>query len=71
MLADALAMLGGGLTNAADETAIVTVTPNQMRGQSTAIYLFCVSFLGLSIGATSVALVTDYIFHDKKMYLGR
>ena len=67
LLAVALTMLGGAMTSAAGLVAIVTVTPNQMRGQATAIYLFCISFLGLSIGATSVALVTDYIFHDEKM----
>ena len=67
LLAVASTMLGGAMTSAAGLVAIVTVTPNQMRGQATAIYLFCISFLGLSIGATSVALVTDYIFHDEKM----
>ena len=61
------AMFGGAMTSAAGVVAIVTVTPNQMRGQATAIYLFCISFLGLSIGATSVALITDYIFYDEKM----
>ena len=61
------AMFGGAMTSAAGVVAIVTVTPNQMRGQATAIYLFCISFLGLSIGATSVALITDYMFYDEKM----
>ena len=61
------AMFGGAMTSAAGVVAIVTVTPNQMRGQATAIYLFCISFLGLGIGATSVALITDYMFYDEKM----
>ena len=60
-------MFGGAITSAAGVVAIVSVTPNQMRGQATAIYLFCISLLGLSVGATSVALITDYIFHDEKM----
>ena len=55
------------MTSAAGVVAIETETPNQMRGQATAFYLFYISFFGLSIGATSVALITDYVFNDEKM----
>ena len=61
------AIFGGAMTSAAGIVAIVTVTPNQIRGRATAIYLFCISFLGLSFEATSVALITEYTFYDKKM----
>ena len=42
--------------------AIVEIVPNQMRGQTTAVYLFIVNLIGLGIGPTAVALVTDYVF---------
>jgi MFS family permease len=44
--------------------AIVAVVPNQMRGQTTAVYLFIVNLIGLGVGPTAVALVTDYVFAD-------
>jgi Na+-driven multidrug efflux pump len=44
--------------------AIQEVMPNAMRGQTSAIYLFVVTLIGLGIGPTAVALATDYIFRD-------
>jgi MFS family permease len=40
------------------------ITPNQLRGQVIAIYLFAVNLLGLGFGPTIVALITDYGFGD-------
>ncbi len=45
--------------------AIQMVTPNQMRGQVTALYIFCVNMLGLALGSTLVALATDFAFGDE------
>ena len=42
--------------------AIQEIVPNQMRGQVSAIYLFIVNLIGLGIGPTAVALITDYGF---------
>jgi len=44
--------------------AIQEVMPNAMRGQASAIYLFVVTLIGLGLGPTAVALVTDYVFRD-------
>ena len=44
--------------------AIQEMTPNVMRGQASAVYLFVVNLIGLGLGPTSVALITDYVFHD-------
>ncbi|ARU87491.1 MFS transporter [Pseudomonas sp. M30-35] len=44
--------------------AIQEIMPNSMRGQASAIYLFVITLLGLGIGPTAVALVTDYVFAD-------
>ena len=41
--------------------------PNVMRGQATAIYVGVINVVSGSLAATSVALLTDYAFHDKAM----
>lgn len=58
------AMPIGGMAAALQE-----VTPNQMRGQVTAIYLFVANFFGIGLGPTLVALATDRLFRDE-MALG-
>jgi MFS family permease len=47
--------------------ALMIVTPNQMRAQSSALYYFVVNILGLTAGPTGIALFTDYIFQDEAM----
>ncbi|MEY4161071.1 MAG: hypothetical protein RLZZ136_1692 [Pseudomonadota bacterium] len=42
--------------------ALQEITPNQMRGQVSAIYLFSISFVGLGFGPTVVAYFTDHLF---------
>ncbi|MBL8219232.1 MAG: MFS transporter [Bryobacterales bacterium] len=44
--------------------AIMQVTPARMRGQASSIYLFVINLIGLGIGPTAVAMVTDYVFAD-------
>jgi MFS family permease len=44
------------------------VTPNRMRGQVSAIYLFFINLLAMGLGSTAVAVVTDHVFaNDKKI----
>jgi MFS family permease len=45
-------------------SAIQEIVPNPMRGQTTAVYLFLVNLIGLGVGPTAVAMVTDYVFAD-------
>jgi MFS family permease len=40
------------------------VTPQQVWGQVTAIYLCFTNLLGLTLGPTAIALCTDYLFKD-------
>ena len=40
------------------------VTPNEMRGQIIAIYLFVINLIGLAIGPSAVAAITDFYFKD-------
>ena len=44
--------------------AIQQIMPNAMRGQASAIYIFLVNVMGLGLGPTAVAWMTDYVFHD-------
>lgn len=58
-------ILGAAGITAAGGAALMVITPNQMRGQATAIYYFIISLAGLLLGPTSVALLTDYVFRDE------
>jgi MFS family permease len=42
--------------------AIQELTPSDMRAQASSLYLFVANILGLGLGPTAVALVTDYGF---------
>ena len=53
-----------GMPFGAAPAAIQEIVPNQMRGQTSAVYLFIVNLIGLGVGPTAVALVTDYVFAD-------
>ncbi len=44
--------------------AMQEITPNQYRGQISAIYLFALNFLGLGFGPTLIAFFTDSVFGD-------
>ena len=43
-----------------------SITPNQLRGQVTSIYLLLVNLIGLGCGPFLVAFCTDFVFHDEK-----
>jgi MFS family permease len=40
------------------------ITPNQMRAQVSAIYMFAMNVVGFALGPLVVALFTDYLFKD-------
>jgi len=46
--------------------ALQLMTPNQMRGQVMAIYLLFANLIGLGLGPTVVASITDYVFGDDR-----
>jgi MFS family permease len=46
--------------------AIQQLLPNAMRGQASAIYLFVINLIGLGLGPTIVAVLTEDVFQDKK-----
>lgn len=45
--------------------AIQRMMPNLMRAQATALYLFVINLIGMGLGPTVVALLTDHVFEDK------
>lgn len=42
--------------------SIQMITPNQLRGQVSAVFLFVVNIVGIGLGATSVGFLTDHVF---------
>lgn len=45
-------------------TVLQTVTPNRMRGSVAGLYVLAVNILGLGLGPTIVAALTDFVFRD-------
>lgn len=60
----AMAAFTMSLQQALSPVAIQLVTPNEMRAQVTAIFFVAASFPSIAFGATSVALLTDFLFQD-------
>jgi len=44
--------------------SFVVITPNEMRGQITAVYLFFTNIMGMAVGTTILATFTDFLFKD-------
>ncbi len=47
--------------------ALQLIFPNQMRGQMSALFLFIMSFGGVTLGPLLPGLLNDYFFHSEKM----
>ena len=45
--------------------AIQQMMPNTMRAQATALYLFAINLIGMGLGPTLVAALTEDVFRDK------
>jgi len=58
------ANFGAAVPTAAGVAAVVAIAPPTLRAQLTACYYFTLNFVGLFVGPTAVALVTDFYFHD-------
>ncbi len=44
--------------------SFVVVTPNQLRGQVTAFYIFVTNILGMALGTSVLAAFTDFLYQD-------
>ena len=47
--------------------AIQEMMPPRMRGQASALYLFVINIIGLGIGPTAVAVLTEHLFQNPQM----
>ncbi|MEX2495625.1 MAG: MFS transporter [Woeseia sp.] len=48
-------------------SAMLRVTPNQLRGQTYALFLMAMTMAGSTFGPTLVAVITDFVFQDEMM----
>lgn len=60
-------MTGFAAASASSSAAIVHIAPAEFRAQISALYLLFISLVGLFLGPPSVAMLTDYAFHDESM----
>ena len=58
------AVLFGGSYLGVMAVSFVVITPNQMRGQMTALYIFVTNILGMAVGTSVLAAFTDYVYQD-------
>jgi MFS family permease len=49
----------------AQNAALQNITPNEMRGQVTAMYYFVLSAIGLGLGPSLMAFITDYVIGNE------
>jgi MFS family permease len=59
------ATLGGAMPTSVATASLMQISPNEIRAKVSALYYFVVSLVGLGLGPTSVALLTDYFFRDE------
>lgn len=52
------------MANSLGPTALHDIVPGWLRGQATALFFFVINMIGLGIGPTAIAMVTDYVFKD-------
>jgi MFS family permease len=60
----ALTVFLGAMPTGAAAAALQAVTPNQMRAQVSALYLFFANLIGMGIGPALVGFFTDYVLGD-------
>lgn len=59
------ALFFGSIPFGVTPAAIQHMMPNTMRAQATAIYLFVINLIGMGLGPTAVAVMTEYVYRDK------
>jgi MFS family permease len=67
-----LAWIGQGAMNFAvaasinlNTAALADVTPNELRGKTIALNAMLITLVGLGVGPTLIAMITDYVLHDE------
>lgn len=59
--------MGIAMTSAAAPTAILNITPGEIRGQVTALYYMFISITGLLLGPTTIGLLSDFVFGEAQI----
>ncbi len=54
--------VGIAILSATAPTALLNITPGEIRGQIIALYFIVISVAGLMIGPTAIGLMNDYVF---------
>jgi MFS family permease len=49
--------------------AVQIVTPNELRGRVSSLYMMVINIIGVSMGPAGVAWLTDKVFHDPSKVL--
>ncbi|HTX24619.1 MAG TPA: MFS transporter [Steroidobacteraceae bacterium] len=62
VLCQTLVACSTGISGASQNAALQIVTPNQMRGQVTALYLFTYNVIGFGLGPLIAGILTDEVF---------
>ena len=62
-----LAMYFTSYPLATSAAALQVMAPNRMRAQVTSLFYLVLNIIGITGGATSVALCTDYLFRDERL----
>jgi MFS family permease len=62
-----MASTAASMSAPGQNSAIQLITPNEMRGQINAVYLFAIGVIGGGFGPTAIALLTDRLFQDEAM----
>jgi MFS family permease len=56
----------GGWAIGPQNAALQVITPNRMRGQVTALFIFTFNFIGFGLGPTFIAVLTDFVFGSEE-----
>ena len=67
MAVASLAAVFTGMAVPGSNSAIQVVTPNEYRGQISAIFLFTISVIGTGAAPIAISLFTDFLFEDEAM----
>lgn len=59
-------VFAGGMVSGQSAVALFHVTPNIFRGRIVASYILTGTLLGLGVGSTLIAAMTDYVFHNDR-----
>lgn len=59
------AVIGGAIPTVAGAASVLAIAPAGMRAQITAMYYFVLNVIGLAIGPSLVALLTEHVFGDE------